>query len=112
VASDHDFGTGLRFVPAPGHSPGMVRVDLETHGGRVIFASDILHNPLQVRLPGLSTVFCADAAQAAATRQAFLDEVADTGAVILPEHFAYPVAGTVIRDGEGFAFRYLDGRVL
>jgi glyoxylase-like metal-dependent hydrolase (beta-lactamase superfamily II) len=112
VASGHDFGNGLRLVPAPGHSPGMVRVDLDTAEGRVILASDILHNPLQVRLPGLSTVFCADPEQAAVTRRAFLDEVADTGTVVIPEHFAFPVAGTVIRQGSDFAFRYLDGRVL
>lgn len=112
VPADHDFGSGLRFRPAFGHSPGMVRIDLETGAGQVVFAADILHNPLQLRLPDLSTCFCEDPLAAAATRRAFLEEVADSGLIVLPAHFAYPVAGTVIRRGEVFAFRYLDGRTL
>lgn len=108
----HDFGNGLRFRPAPGHSPGMACVELDTGAGQVIFAADTIHNPLQVRRPEWSTVFCADRAQAEATRRALLAEVADTDIVLIPEHFAWPVAGRVIRQGDGYAWQYLDGRIL
>lgn len=112
VPMSHDMGGGITFHPAPGHTLGMFRVDVEIDNGKLIFATDIMHQPIQARLPDLSTVFCTDGALAAETRKAFLAEVADTGTILFPEHFAFPVAGQVIRSGGRYAYRYLDGRVL
>jgi glyoxylase-like metal-dependent hydrolase (beta-lactamase superfamily II) len=112
VASDHRLDDGLWFTPAPGHTPGMFRVDLIAGEERLIFATDIIHHPLQCHMPEQSTVFCVDGAMAGRTRRAFLEEVAGTGAIVMPEHFSWPVAGRVERDGDAFRYVYLDGRRL
>jgi glyoxylase-like metal-dependent hydrolase (beta-lactamase superfamily II) len=110
VPMDHRIDDGLWFRPAPGHTPGMFRVDLMAGGQKLIFATDIIHHPLQLHLPDQSTIFCADPRQAAETRRAFLEEVADTGTIIMPEHFSWPVAGRVEREGDAYRYVYLDGR--
>ncbi len=113
VPMNHRFSEAIRFVGAPGHTPGMFRVDVDIPDGKLIFATDIMHQPLQVRLPEWSTVFCTDGELAVRTRKAFLEEVADSGAILFPEHFAFPVAGRIVSVADGgYAYQYLDGQVL
>ena len=105
------YDAGARFAPgltaraAPGHSPGMMRLDLESDGARGVFCADIFHSVLQVLRPDINTAIDVQQDVARATRLAFLDEVADTGTLIMPCHFGAPHCGTIERDGADFAFR-------
>jgi glyoxylase-like metal-dependent hydrolase (beta-lactamase superfamily II) len=106
VAQDHVLDDTISFQPAPGHTPGMVTVKVESQGQRAIIAGDVLHTPLQCRFPAWSTRFCADAVQSRITRTAFLETNADTGTLVFPAHFASPTGGFIERDGDAFRFRY------
>lgn len=107
VEMDHDFGDGLTLIPTPGHTPGHVCVNFEADGRRVVFAGDLMHHAVQCREPDWSSCFCEDPEHAARTRREFLDEVADTGTIIVPEHFPFPTAGCVERDGASYRYRFL-----
>ena len=50
MSGDHAMCGCLTLKPAPGHTPGQIRVDLDSRGKRAIFAGDALHNPVQVPL--------------------------------------------------------------
>jgi len=107
VEMDADLGGGVRLSPAPGHTPGMVCVNVSSAGGRrVVFAADVLHHPIQCREPGWSTCFCEDPVQAAATRRDLLEEIADTDVIIVPEHVPFPTAGQIESDGDRFRYRF------
>ncbi|MCB1419382.1 MAG: MBL fold metallo-hydrolase [Notoacmeibacter sp.] len=99
-----DFAPGMRAVAAPGHSPGMFRIDLESGGERGVFCADIFHSPLQILRPDINTVVDELPDVARATRKAFLDEVADTGALVMPCHFGFPHCVRIFRDGGGYRF--------
>lgn len=47
-------------------------------------------------------------AMAAATRRRILDQLADTGILVLTQHFPVPSTGHVLSAGTGFGFRYLE----
>lgn len=49
-----------------------------------------------------------DPAMAAATRRRILDQLADTGILVLTQHFPSPSAGHVHSAGTGFGFRHLE----
>ncbi len=100
----HDFAPGLRAVAAPGHSPGMMRLDLHSAGARGVFCADIFHSPLQILRPDISGIVDVLPEVARATREAFLAEVADTGTLVMPCHFGEPHCGTILRAGAGFRF--------
>ena len=80
---------GLSFHPTPGHSPDHASIVLESDGERAIFAGDVLHHPVQVERPDLVSIFDAD-----------------PEATLFASHFASTAAGRVVRDGNGFAWRF------
>lgn len=107
VAMDFRLDDTICFSPVPGHTPGMFAVHLSLGEQEVVFATDTIHHPIQARQPDWSTVFCVDREAAARTRRTFLDAVADTKTIVIPEHFSYPVAGRVVRDNEAFRFVHI-----
>ena len=106
VETDHIIDGAVRLQPAPGHTPGLVTVGIESRNQRAVLASDVLHTPLQCRFPHWSTRFCADADRSRATRTAFLERYAGTDVTILPAHFPAPTAGFITRQGGGFGFHF------
>jgi glyoxylase-like metal-dependent hydrolase (beta-lactamase superfamily II) len=77
---------GLRLEPLPGHSPGQVGLWLEGPQGRALIAADALHHATQIARPEMVSAFCADPAQAVATRRRLLALAAATGCGLIPAH--------------------------
>jgi glyoxylase-like metal-dependent hydrolase (beta-lactamase superfamily II) len=102
VDATHVIGEGLAFEPWPGHTPGHACVRLTTRAGDVVFAGDLMHRVVQVAEPRWNSRFCYDGAAARASREAFVERHADSGAVVLPAHF--PAPGRIVRERTGFRF--------
>lgn len=104
VAPTAEIVPGLRFEPAPGHAPGMVVVRLDAAGTDVLFLADVVHHPVQLSDPDMTSNFCMDPAEAIATRRRILDECAERGTVVAPYHFPAPVFGRFTHAGKGFDY--------
>lgn len=103
--TDEDRVAGcLRVAQAPGHTPGQVNFWIESRGRHGVFSADILHSVVQVLRPEWNTAFCILPDAARATRKAFLEAAAETGALVMPCHFAPPHCGYIRRRGPGYAF--------
>jgi glyoxylase-like metal-dependent hydrolase (beta-lactamase superfamily II) len=102
VEMDHRISDEVRLMPTPGHTPGHVSVAIESKGQRAIITGDIMHHPCQMAHPDWCAAFDSNQSAAQATREAFLRNVAGTGALVIGTHFATPTAGRVERDGEGY----------
>ncbi|GAA1615606.1 MBL fold metallo-hydrolase [Catellatospora bangladeshensis] len=76
----------VRLVPAPGHTPGHVAVEISSQGQTALLAADLIHHPLQLIRPEISTALCHDPAASSASRRRVLERYADTGALILFTH--------------------------
>ena len=98
----YDLDDRLTMRPAPGHTPGHVRIDLKCRDQNAVFCGDVLHSPLQVYLPHWNTVFCSDPKQAAETRREVLAHCADTGALLMPIHFGVPFVAHIRSGPDGF----------
>lgn len=90
VDAEHVIDEHLTFEPWPGHTPGHAAVRLRTAGGEAVFSGDVMHRVVQVAEPQWNSRFCADAAQARASREAFVERHADTGTLVLAAHFPRP----------------------
>jgi glyoxylase-like metal-dependent hydrolase (beta-lactamase superfamily II) len=105
VEMDARLAPNLWLSPAPGHSPGMFCVNIISNTGkRIMFVADAIHHPIQAREPDWSTCFCADPVQAAKTRRALFEEIADKDVVIVPEHVPFPTAGRIKSDGDRYRY--------
>ncbi|MFI9306601.1 MBL fold metallo-hydrolase [Streptomyces triculaminicus] len=94
----HEVAPGVFLVPAPGHTPGQVAVELRGSDRRALITGDSIHHPVQLSHPHVNSCVDIDPAQAVRTRARLLDALADTDALLLGTHFPQPTAGTVRRE--------------
>ena len=97
----------LHYRATPGHSPDHATIELVSNGERALFGGDLMHHPLQTRLPELNSVFCEQADSAAASRAWALKYAARHGLIWFSSHFADTSVGVVERDGEALSWRFV-----
>lgn len=95
----------LRLLPAPGHTPGNVCVEVSSQRQRAVFAGDMVHHALQLAFPAMSTDFCVHAARATEARQELLRDIADRDVLLFPAHFPNSAPGRIVTDPTG-GYRY------
>jgi glyoxylase-like metal-dependent hydrolase (beta-lactamase superfamily II) len=106
VPLDHELLPEVQLLPAVGHTPGFVCVDVRSSGERLVLAGDLVHSPLQCAYPEWTTRFCADPQRSVRTRIRLLGEWADQRVPMMPTHFPSPSLGRVERKKGAFRFRY------
>jgi len=85
--SDVELATGVNLVTMPGHTSGTSVVWIESKGRVGVISGDVIHHEFQLVHPEWTTRFCADGDRARAVRCELLQDVADSGALLLPAHF-------------------------
>ncbi|GAA4551374.1 MBL fold metallo-hydrolase [Pseudonocardia xishanensis] len=95
----------VRLVPAAGHTPGNVSVEVRSQGRRAVFAGDMVHHALQLAFPERSTDYCIDACGASTARLELLRDIADQDVLLFPAHFPQSTPGRVVTDPAG-GYRY------
>lgn len=106
VESDFAFDDHVRLEPSAGHTPGHVSVHIRSRGHECIMTGDMMHHPLQVAEPDWSSCFCVDPARSASTRRSFFTQHEGSPTIVLPAHFATPTAGTIVRHGNSWRYRF------
>lgn len=96
----------LTLRPAPGHSPGHVRIELQSRGALGVFSGDMLHSPVQVPFWQWSSRVCWDKALSAQSRRELLEYCALREALLLPGHFEAPHVGRIRTVGKEFAIDF------
>lgn len=104
VDDGHELDHGVTVEPCIGHTPGNVVIELRSGTDRGVFCGDVLHSPLQLADPSLSSRACWDLDRSREARIAFIERHADTGSVVMPAHFLAPSAGHIVRMGGAFGF--------
>ena len=104
-----DFGAeiipGIQAVDASGHTPGHTAWRVKSGSDELLILGDLMHvAPVQLPLPGLSSIYDLDKAKAADARKRLLGQAAENGAVAAGMHF--PMISKVLkRDDGGFMMR-------
>ena len=104
VKNDHLVGDGVSFESTPGHTPGHISVHISSGGEEAVISGDMMHHPCQIARPDWVTPFDADNDAAVETRKNFLEKYADKPVLVFGTHFADPVAGNIVRDGDTYRF--------
>lgn len=105
VDGEHRICPEVRLSPTPGHTPGHVSVSIESQGQTAFITGDAVHHPVQIAVPGLSTVADADPQAAVKARSRILAALEGGPTLLIGSHFAEPTAGLVRRGADGY---YLD----
>jgi len=104
VTGEPEVAPGIRFVSAPGHTPGHRAFHLASGGKELMISNDTAYVPaLVVANPGWHGQYDQDAAMAEASRRKLLDRVIADKIQICGYHFPFPAVGTIAKDGTGYA---------
>ncbi|MFC9835565.1 MBL fold metallo-hydrolase [Rhodococcus sp. NPDC127530] len=103
VEPGHTIDGCLTLEAAPGHTTGQVIVRAESQGERAVFAADVLHVPLQLAYPDSNSIACDDPELARQTRRRLLEKCAQSGDLLISNHFPAPFFGFIERAGDAFA---------
>jgi len=96
----------LHIHRTPGHSPGHLAFSIPTPTTPLIFSGDLMHQPVQIAYPDMSTAFCVYPLLGNASRRRLLDMAADTRGLVCTAHFAASSAGHVHRQGESYTWNF------
>ncbi|WP_170160750.1 MBL fold metallo-hydrolase [Nocardia puris] len=92
---------GITAVSAGGHSAGHSAFRLDSGDRAALVIGDAMHTPLQVRHPEWRCAADHDPDRAAHYRRQLVDELADTGTLVVGMHFADVVFGSITRRRDG-----------
>lgn len=104
VTGEPEVAPGIRFVSAPGHTPGHRAFHLSSGSSQLMISNDTAYVPaLVVAHPEWHGQYDQDANTAEASRRKLLDRVIADKIMICGYHFPFPGAGMVSKDGSGYA---------
>jgi glyoxylase-like metal-dependent hydrolase (beta-lactamase superfamily II) len=100
---------GIRAIPAPGHTPGHIAVRVESVGERLYYIGDVVLYPLHLEHPNWLPIYDIVPEQAATTKHALFDRLAEERALVMGQHFPpFPSLGHVVKSGEGWRWQPLE----
>jgi glyoxylase-like metal-dependent hydrolase (beta-lactamase superfamily II) len=104
VEGEPEVAPGIRFVSSPGHTPGHRAFHLSSGSSQLMISNDTAYVPaLVVANPGWHGQYDQNAAMAEESRRKLLDRVIADKIMICGYHFPFPGAGTIGKDGAGYA---------
>lgn len=95
IDDDREIEPGIRYMPAPGHTPGHSGIVIESGGERVYHIVDTVHMPFQLYMTHLKPRFDVQPEVAIATRRAILDRAAKENLLIQTYHLGFPGLGHI-----------------
>ena len=103
VAGEVEVTPGIRFVNAPGHTPGHVAFHLSSGSDQLMISNDTAYVPaLSAAHLDWRGFFDQDGDMAEVSRRKLLDRVVAEKMAICGYHFPFPGVGTFEKDGAGY----------
>jgi glyoxylase-like metal-dependent hydrolase (beta-lactamase superfamily II) len=94
---------GVEAVPAPGHTPGHIGVQVTSGGDQLLFIADAVHHyAIVMPNPDWYVAFDTDRDAAVAARKALLETAAAERLLISGSHLPFPAFGHVRKAGAGY----------
>jgi glyoxylase-like metal-dependent hydrolase (beta-lactamase superfamily II) len=96
---------GIRFIIVPGHTPGLVMLEITSDEEKLIGIGDIIHNQIEFSRPDYYAMFDVAPEQAVRTREQVFSRVARSGALLFSCHLPFPGLGHIVTKGRAFDWR-------
>jgi glyoxylase-like metal-dependent hydrolase (beta-lactamase superfamily II) len=104
VADGAEAVPGVKAVNTNGHTPGHTSYDLSSGSNKLVVTGDVTNIPaLFMKHPSWHAAFDQDPAMAEKSRRAVFSQAVADGAVLTGYHWGMPGAGTIKKDGDGYA---------
>lgn len=108
VGENADLMPGIKFIAAPGHTPGNSLLEITSGNDRLLCIGDIIHSPKEFKDPESYTQFDVTPEQAIQTRNSFLAQAARSGERVFACHFPFPGLGHIEQTVETFGWKPIE----
>jgi glyoxylase-like metal-dependent hydrolase (beta-lactamase superfamily II) len=101
---DKEIVSGVRAIATPGHTAGHTSYQLSSGNRQLLVSGDVTNvRAINLANPGWHIAFDSDGPLAEANRRKFFDRAIADKAVVTGYHWGVPGAGTIKKDGKGYA---------
>ncbi len=109
VERESEIVPGIRAIPAPGHTPGHMVVEVSSADELLLYIGDTVLYPLHLEHPDWLPIYDIVPEQAAPSKRAIFDRAAEEKALVVGQHFPpFPSLGYVIKKGEGWQWQPIE----
>jgi glyoxylase-like metal-dependent hydrolase (beta-lactamase superfamily II) len=100
VEVDAEILPGIKAIPAPGHTLGLIALEISSGRIKLLCIGDIIHSELEFAQPDYYALYDMAPGQAIETRNQVLSGAAKSGVLVFACHFAFPGLGHIgLKDG-------------
>jgi glyoxylase-like metal-dependent hydrolase (beta-lactamase superfamily II) len=97
VKGEPEVVPGIKFILAPGHTPGNVVAVISSGQKQLMCIGDILHEAAEFTTPGLWARADYNVEEAAKTRDRILSIAVESHALVFINHFPFPGLGYIVK---------------
>lgn len=109
IEREREIVPGVRLIPAPGHTPGHIVVQVSSANQTLLCLADAVIHPIHLQEPDWFPMFDVDKDDATRTRRRILDRAATDKTMLLTYHFPFPGLGRVTQQARGWAWTPVTG---
>jgi len=112
IESEIEIVSGIRAIPAPGHTPGAMVIEVSSGNEQLLFIADVIYgadlsnepvgSPKMIGNPDWHAALDVDPAQAILTRDRLLEQAARDQTLLMASHIPFPGLGYVTKHGSGW----------
>jgi glyoxylase-like metal-dependent hydrolase (beta-lactamase superfamily II) len=95
VGDNYTVVPGIKLIPAPGHTPGNIMVEITSDGKTLLCIGDIIHAHLEFTEPEHYAALDLNPKQAVQTRKKILTKAVKDQTFLFAVHFAFPGLGRI-----------------
>lgn len=95
ISHETEIVPGIHCIPAPGHTPGHMVVDVISGSDQLLYISDTVLHPIHLEEPDWYSAVAINPHQVVETRSRILDMASKEDVLTLASHFTFPGLGHV-----------------
>jgi glyoxylase-like metal-dependent hydrolase (beta-lactamase superfamily II) len=99
VKGDAEIISGIRAVPATGHTPGLMALTISSKKEQLLCVSDVVLHPVHLEMPEWFSIVDVLPEKVAATRRKILGMASAAKALVMAFHFPFPGLGHIVSKG-------------
>lgn len=96
---------GIKAVPAPGHTPGLIALAISSKNERLLCISDVVLHPVHLEMPEWFSVFDVLSDSLEGTRRKLLDMASSSKELAMAFHFPFPGLGRIVLKDKTWQWR-------
>ncbi|KYH35526.1 N-acyl homoserine lactonase [Clostridium tepidiprofundi DSM 19306] len=102
IDKDEEIYPGIKLLLTPGHTPGLLAVQISSNGESLFCVTDNISHPIYIENPECYMNYDEDVKKAIETRKKIMSMIVDNNMLTFAYHFDFPGLGYIKRDKERY----------